>query len=364
MRSVSADGGGGPVGVESTTEDEVTAPGPASRELPVGLSTRVRVPASSANLGPGFDCLGIALGIYDEVIVETVAAGITLEIEGEGAADVPRDSSHLVVRALTRGLVHAGVRAPGLRLRCVNQIPHSRGLGSSAAAAVSGLAAASGLISAAGFGEGLSADELVQMSSEFEGHPDNAAASVLGSAVVTWTESTGVGASESTGVGVSESTGVGASESMGSTEGVASYRAHRLPVHPDICATVFIPDTESSTSYTRGLLPDSVPRADAIFNLSRSALAVVALTSEPRHLMAASQDRLHQPYRASAMVPTNELVTTLRARGHAATVSGAGPTVLVLGSSPVPADIRQVAHGLGFTARSVAIAGGVDITHG
>ncbi|MCG7634992.1 homoserine kinase [Gordonia McavH-238-E] len=336
MLSVSADGAGRPV-VGSDADGDVTGAGPTVRSVPVGLSTRVRVPASSANLGPGFDCLGMALGIYDEVIVETVPAGVTLEVEGEGAGDVPRDDSHLVVRALRRGLAHAGLRAPGLTLRCVNRIPHSRGLGSSAAAAVSGLAAASGLISAAGLGPGLSHDELVQLSSEFEGHPDNAAASVLGSAVVTWTES---------------------------ADGVASYHAHRLTVHPDICATVFIPDTESSTSFTRGLLPDAVPRADAVFNLSRSALAVVALTADPRNLMAASQDRLHQPYRASAMAPTSDLVTALRARGHAATVSGAGPTVLVLGTSPVPADIRQLAQGLGFDARSVAVAGGVEISVG
>ncbi|SDU51689.1 homoserine kinase [Gordonia westfalica] len=334
MPSVSAES----AGVEEMTQNgEMTQPGVATRQLPVGVSARVRVPASSANLGPGFDCLGIALGIYDEVIVETVEAGVVLDVEGEGSADVPRDESHLVVRALNRGLAHAGVSAPGLKLRCVNQIPHSRGLGSSAAAAVSGLAAASGLISAAGFGVGLSADELVQLSSEFEGHPDNAAASVLGSVVVTWTET---------------------------SDEVSSYHAHRLSVHPDVCATVFVPDTESSTSFTRGLLPDEVPRADAIFNLSRAALAVVALTSDPRKLMAASADRLHQPYRASAMVPTSELVAELRARGHAATVSGAGPTVLVLGTAPIPADIRVVAQGLGFTTHSVAIAGGVDISAG
>ncbi|GAC54217.1 homoserine kinase [Gordonia amicalis] len=334
MPSVSAE----TAGVEEMTQNgEMTDPGVATRQLPVGLSTRVRVPASSANLGPGFDCLGIALGIYDEVIVETVEAGVVLDVEGEGSADVPRDESHLVVRALNHGLAHAGVSAPGLKLRCINQIPHSRGLGSSAAAAVSGLAAASGLISAAGFGVGLSTDELVQLSSEFEGHPDNAAASVLGSAVVTWTDT---------------------------ADEVNSYHAHRLSVHPDVCATVFVPDTESSTSFTRGLLPDAVPRADAVFNLSRAALAVVALASDPRNLMAASADRLHQPYRASAMVPTSDLVAELRARGHAATVSGAGPTVLVLGTAPIPADIRVLAQGLGFTTHSVAIAGGVDISAG
>lgn len=114
--------------------------------LPVGISARVRVPASSANLGPGFDCLGIALGIYDELIVEITSGGIEVEVAGEGADDVPRTADHLVARAITRGLDAAGFVAPGLKLRCVNAIPHSRGLGSSAAAAVSGLAAASGLI--------------------------------------------------------------------------------------------------------------------------------------------------------------------------------------------------------------------------
>ncbi len=139
--------------------------------------------------GTGIRLPGHPLGIYDEVIVETIDSGVLLDVEGEGSANVPRDDSHLVVRALRRGLAHAGVSAPGLKLRCVNTIPHSRGLGSSAAAAVSGLAAASGLVRAAGFGAGLSDAELVQLSGEFEGHPDNAAASVLGSAVVTWTES-------------------------------------------------------------------------------------------------------------------------------------------------------------------------------
>ena len=305
--------------------------------LPVGISTRVRVPASSANLGPGFDCLGIALGIYDDLIVETTDGGVEVEIRGEGAQDVPRDGSHLVARAIARGLEAAGCVAPGLKLRCVNAIPHSRGLGSSAAAAVSGLAAASGLLVEAGVRPAFSDDELVQLSSEFEGHPDNAAASVLGAAVVTWIES---------------------------GEDGNLYRARRLVVHPDITATVFVPDTESSTSFTRGLLPDAVPRQDAIFNVSRAALAVVALTTDPSALFVATADRLHQDYRAQAMAPTAELVAALRRRGHAATVSGAGPTVLVLGVGPVPAEVREVATSLGFAASGVAVAGGVEVTHG
>ncbi|MFW0797447.1 homoserine kinase [Gordonia sp. CPCC 205515] len=316
---------------EDATADDTNA------VLPVGLYARVRVPASSANLGPGFDCLGIALGLYDELIVETTAAGIEVEVEGEAADEVPKDGTHLVARAVARGLHYAGVRAGGLKLRCVNTIPHSRGLGSSAAAAVSGLAAASGLLAEAGVRARFDDAELVQLSAEFEGHPDNAAASVLGSAVVTWTEFDPAG---------------------------DRYHARRLVAHPDITATVFVPDTESSTSHTRGLLPDSVPRADAVFNVSRAALAVVALTADPTALNAATADRLHQDYRAEAMPETAELVAALRKRGLAATVSGAGPTVLVLGAGPVPAEARDVAVGLGFVPSTVAVAGGVEVGHG
>lgn len=294
----------------------------------------MRVPASSANLGPGFDCLGIALGMHDEVTVETTSSGLMVEVVGEAAGEVPLDANHLVVRAILSGLAHAGYSVAGLHLRCVNVIPHSRGLGSSAAAAVSGLAAASGLLSASGVAAALSADEMVQLSSEFEGHPDNAAASVLGSAVVTWTEP---------------------------RNGADRYQARRLRVHPDITATVFVPSTESSTALTRGLLPDSVPRADAVHNLSRAALAVVALTSDPGCLLAATEDRLHQPYRAAAMGPTAELVAALRSRGLAATVSGAGPSVLVLGTGPVAAEARELGEDLGFVPRVVEISGGVEI---
>ncbi|MBE7195853.1 MAG: homoserine kinase, partial [Gordonia polyisoprenivorans] len=139
------------------------------------------------------------------------------------------------------------------------------------------------------------------------------------------------------------------------------YQARGLRVHPDISATVFVPSTESSTAFTRGLLPDEVPRADAVHNLSRAALAVVALTSDPSCLLAATEDRLHQPYRAAAMGPTAELVAALRKRGHAATVSGAGPSVLVLGGAPLPSDARDLGIEYGFVPQTVEIAGGVEI---
>ncbi|WP_331436529.1 homoserine kinase [Gordonia sp. w5E2] len=311
----------------------MVSPDTVYRQLPEGLSTKVRVPASSANLGPGFDSLGIALGLYDEVVASTTPAGIDVDVVGEAADDVPRDANHLVVRALLAGLAHAGVSAAGLHLKTVNAIPHSRGLGSSASAAVSGLAAASGLVVAAGLGDPISDADLVQLASAFEGHPDNAAASVLGSAVVTWIE----------------------------PGEHAHYGARRLDVHPAIRATAFVPSTESSTSFTRGLLPDDVPRTDAIFNVSRAALAVVALTSDPSCLFAATDDRLHQPYRAAAMPETARLVAALRARGYAATVSGAGPSVLVLDTRSVDSTTRELAGEQGFRVQQLEIAGGVQI---
>lgn len=302
-----------------------------SQTLPTGLSVRVRVPASSANLGPGFDCLGMALDIVDEVSV-TVADQTLVTAVGEGAGDVPSDESHLVVRAIERGLAVAGVRAGGLRVHCENRIPHSRGLGSSAAAVVAGLAVASELVAESALGQPFSAQQLVQLASEFEGHPDNAAASVLGGAVVTWTDH-------------SDTDGAG-----------PRFFARRVRVHADVRVTVFIPAIESSTAQTRGLLPDVVPRVDAIFNVSRAALSVVALGSEPDLLLAATDDRLHQTYRREAMPASAELVRRLRDAGHAAAISGAGPTVVVFGTEPIPQKLHALAVELGFSARDAGIA--------
>ena len=244
--------------------------------VPAGVSVSVRVPASSANLGAGFDCLGIALGLFDEVDVTVLDSGVEVSVTGEGAGQVPLDERHLVVRAINRGLAAVGASVPGLKVECRNVIPHSRGLGSSASAAVAGLAAASGLLAKSGVAPALSDAQLVQLAGEFEGHPDNAAASALGGAVVSWTDTGHEG---------------------------DIYGARRVEVHPTIGAYAFVSAVESSTNETRGLLPDTVPRADAVFNVSRASLAVVALQSDPSLLMMATDDRLHQPYRAPAMMP-------------------------------------------------------------
>jgi homoserine kinase len=312
-----------------------------AQTLPVGASVTVRVPASSANLGPGFDSLGLGLSLVDEIVVTTTETGLTVRVEGEGADEVPCGPGHLVVRAVERGLEAAGVWASGLDVLCRNAIPHSRGLGSSAAAVVGGLAAANGLAGKLDGGLMLDADELVQLSSEFEGHPDNASASVLGGAVVSWTEDGGV---------------AGPAES-----GPPRYRAVRLATHPDLRVTALVPTERSSTAHTRGLLPATVPHRDAAFNVSRAALGVVALTQRPDLLLAATEDRLHQGYRAPALPLSTTWIARLRARGLAATVSGAGPTVLVLSVEEIPAELREQAAADGMRVLDLEIADGVQI---
>ncbi|QIS18040.1 homoserine kinase [Nocardia terpenica] len=315
-----------------------------TRTLPAGIEVLARVPASSANLGPGFDSLGIALGLYDEIEVRTTGSGLTIRVEGEGADDVPWGPSHLVVRAIERGLESAGVWADGLDVVCRNVIPHSRGLGSSASAVVGGLAAGRGL--AARFDPELACDdaELVQLASEFEGHPDNASASVLGGIVVSWTETD---RPADLGAGIADHT--------------RSYRAVRLDPHPAIHATVVVPEERSSTAHTRGLLPEMVPHGDAAFNASRAALAVVALTQRPDLLLPATADRLHQGYRSAALPLTTAWIARLREAGIAAMVSGAGPTVLALHTGEFPVELRELAAADGLRVIEPTISEGVRV---
>ncbi|MEU0505523.1 homoserine kinase [Nocardia sp. NPDC004278] len=316
-----------------------------TRTLPAGLSVTARVPASSANLGPGFDSLGMALGICDEIEVRTTDSGLTIRVEGEGADDVPWGPSHLVVRAIERGLEAAGVWADGLDVVCRNVIPHSRGLGSSASAVVGGLAAGCGLAAKLDPALAIGSDQLVQLASEFEGHPDNAAASVLGGIVVSWTETAADAAND----------GVAASDHG------RVYRAVRLDPHPALRPVVLIPEERSSTAHTRGLLPEVVPHGDAAFNVSRAALAVIALTQRPDLLLPATADRLHQTQRAPALPLTTTWIARLRAAGIAATVSGAGPTVLALGTSEFPAELRELAAIDGLRVVEPGLAEGVRV---
>jgi homoserine kinase len=256
----------------------------------------VRVPASSANLGPGFDSLGLALGLHDEIDVAVAGDGLVVEVDGEGAAGVPRDERHLVVRAMRRAFEVFGDAPAGLRLRCRNAIPHARGLGSSAAAAVAGAVAAAVL---SGRDPQQERRTLLQLTAEMEGHADNAAASLLGGFVIAWNNGD-------------------------------RFDAVRLDAHPGIIPVALVASVESSTATTRGLLPERVPLADAAFTGSRTALAVLAFTGRPDLLLPATADRLHQEYRRPAYPESAALVDALRARDVPAVISGAGPTVLAL----------------------------------
>ena len=258
---------------------------------------RVRVPATSANLGPGFDAVGLALDLCDELEVHALgSAGVRVEVTGEGAGTLPDDEQHLVISSLRAALDHVGASQTGLHLVCHNRIPHGRGLGSSAAAVVAGIVAARGLIAEP---EALSDDVVIDLAASIEGHPDNAAPAVLGGATLAWQDGD-------------------------------RFRAIGLGVHPSVIPLAIVPPTHLSTKAARGVLPATVPHADAAFQAGRAALLVEALGRRPELLLTATQDRLHQEYRRSVMRDSLALIDVLRAHGVAAVVSGAGPTVLVL----------------------------------
>ncbi|MGH3636179.1 homoserine kinase [Mycobacterium sp.] len=308
-----------------------------TQTLAPGLLASAVVASSSANLGPGFDSIALALGLYDEIVVETTDSGLAVQVEGEGAGQLPLNADHLVVRAVKTGLRAAGVGAPGLVVRCRNAIPHSRGMGSSAAAVVGGLAAVNGLLAQADLTP-LSESELIQLSSEYEGHPDNAAAAVLGGAVVSWIDS---------------------------SCDPPGYAAVPLRLHPDIHLFPAIPEEQSSTAETRAMLSAQVSHVDARFNVSRAALLVVALTERPDLLMAATEDVLHQPQRAAAMPASAEYLRLLRRYRIAAVLSGAGPAVVALSTEPeLPSEAIQYGAANGFAIGEMRAGDGVRWSSG
>jgi homoserine kinase len=260
---------------------------------------RVRVPATSANLGPGFDSAGLALTLYDDVVVRILDAGLVVEVEGEGAADVPRDESHLVVRSLRTAFDRLGGQPPGLSISCTNRIPHARGLGSSSAAICAAVVAAAALAEQPSY-------DLLALADELEGHPDNVAACLRGGATFAWG---------------------------------TPAQVLRVEPHADLAPVAFVPPTQSSTETVRAMLPAQVPFADAALNAGRAALLPTALTSAPELLLAATEDRLHQQYRAPAMPDSAALVAALRADGIPAAISGAGPTVLALATAGTAAQV-------------------------
>jgi homoserine kinase len=275
---------------------------------------RVRVPATSANLGPGFDALGLALGLHDEVEVAVTLAGLDITVAGEGAEDVlDAGEKHLIVRAMRVAFDDLGLpQPPGLALRCVNRIPHGRGLGSSAAAIVAGLVAARALA-----GAPASPEDVLPLANALEGHPDNVAPCLFGGLTIAWVAT--------------------------DVAGLPQARAIRLDPCPQVRPVAFIAPGPVSTKVARGLLPAAVPHADAARNAGRAALLIAALTARPDALLDGTEDRLHQDYRAPAMPHTRDLVARLRAAGLPAVVSGAGPSVLAfLTGEPGQDDVKRL----------------------
>lgn len=287
----------------------------------IAQRAEVSVPATSANLGPGFDALGLALDLRDEYAVEVTGHDIVVEVCGQDADSLPRDRTHLVARALSATLAEYGAELPGYVLTCTNRIPQGRGLGSSAAAIVGGVSLAAGLLG------DTDQERMLAIATRLEGHPDNVAPALSGGFTIAWLDD-----------------GIG--------------RSVALPVHPAVVPVLFVPERTSPTSAARSALPATVSHADAAFNAGRSALLVAALTAAPHHLFAATADRLHQEQRGAATYPEAlALVRELRAQGLAAVVSGAGPTVLVLTSRDSAEAVAAQTPG-GYRARVADVGAG------
>jgi homoserine kinase len=301
-----------------------------SWDAPAGPVT-VSAPATSANLGPGFDALGVALDLTDEVTAQVLDDGFMVEVSGAGEGEVPTGADHLIVATMLTTFSRLGVPPPpGLRLTCANRIPHARGLGSSSAAIVAGILLARALADA---DKGDGGPAALALAAELEGHPDNIAPCLLGGFTIAWTSPTGA-------------------------------EAVRLTPSEAVRPVVFVPEVRGLTAQARAALPKEVPHSDAAFNLGRTALLVHALTEAPELLLRATEDRLHQPYRAASMPQTADLVAELRAAGIPAVVSGAGPSVLALTGEFAPPCPPPPA---GWTAQplswSLAGAGMVDSGH-
>ena len=278
----------------------------------------VEAPATSANLGPGFDALGLAFGLYNRFhVVLRDDDELRIGVEGLGTGEVPLDRRHLVVRSMREAFDRAGEKLPGLELRCDNRIPHARGLGSSSSAIVGGVAAAAALLGRTGPEGGPDRDWIYQIAADLEGHPDNVAPCVFGGYTVAYRD--------------------------GGTWGAA-----RISPDERILPVLCVPEWRLSTERARGLLPRTVTHGDAAFNAGRAALMTAAVCGQPESLYAATEDRLHESYREPAMPRTLKLIGDLREHERLpAMVSGAGPTVLVLCTveeGPARADSSEIAR--------------------
>jgi len=286
-----------------------------------GSSVRVRVPASSANIGPGFDSIGLALGIWDECVVTVTAEpALSIDVEGEGAGELPCDERHLVHRSMLRAWEQLRVQPPaGLHLGCRNAVPQGRGLGSSATSIVAGIVAAQGLwdIATGRGGADNSFDRTFtnNLATTLEGHPDNASASVFGGMTLSWSDDVDPG----------------------------QIHSVQLEVDEDVIPLVFLPATQLPTATARAVLPDQIPHEIAAKNSARVGLLVEAVTRRPELLHAATREWLHQEQRRASFPDSMALLDALRGKGHAAVISGAGPSVLVLTTVAQIEDARALA---------------------
>ncbi|HKX24697.1 MAG TPA: homoserine kinase [Actinomycetota bacterium] len=265
------------------------------------MTLTVRVPATAANLGPGFDALAVALDLWNEVEVDADASDPAVVVSGEGKGELPEDASNLVFRSMAFLAKEAVGSLPPFALRCTNRIPLERGLGSSAAAVVAGLVAADRLL-----GAGLDEDRLLEVAVDLEGHPDNVSACLRGGLVVAYLSAGG-------------------------------WRAERLDAHPALRPVLLVPEHERlPTADARRVLPREVPLSDAAYNVGRASLAVLALTERPDLLAVALEDRLHQPRRLPLVPAARAVFEDLREAGLPVCVAGAGPSLLAFESEGVP----------------------------
>jgi homoserine kinase len=261
----------------------------------------VHVPATSANLGPGFDCMALALDLWNEVIIDSTPGEVSVAVDGEGARSLPKDSKNRVAQAAAQVFQKAGDAGAGFSIACTNRIPVSSGMGSSAAAAVGGLVAANAAI-----GNTYSRQNLIQLCLPLEIHADNAVAAFVGGLVILTVEN-----------------------------GRVLWRRYELP-QMQVC--VIVPDQHQSTGESRSILPKKIDHRDAVFNMGNALLAAEALRSADYRLMAeVMQDRLHQPYRLARLAGVEEILQAAKQAGAAAAVlSGAGPGVIAFAESGLP----------------------------
>lgn len=293
----------------------------------IDVPVTVQVPATSANLGPGFDSLGLALSLHDTVRARVLADGVDVHVTGVGADTVERGERHLVIRAMRRAFAAIGAQPPGIGISCGNEVPQGFGLGSSAAAIVAGLLAARALAGPAR-AAALPDAEVLRLASDIEGHPDNVAACLGGGLTIAW-------------------------------DTAAGLKVARLITLPDLAPVLCVPAVPLATETARKALPAQIPHAEAAANSARAALLIAALTGRPDLLLDGTEDFLHQPYRAAAMPATAALIARLRAAGIAAVVSGAGPSVLALtvsGTGPGGDDVARIAGQAGSVWRVLPLS--------